>query len=176
MAAATGCFVLGSTLVFGSGGTLAEPLLLVVGAIVQPHSARPGKWLMWVSAFLMSAWMYQIDAVLLREAIKQGHISLTVVAIFLAPALALWCDIALVVAAVMRKRWHELNLPHSRGNLDWVVWLAALALTAYYVKISMPYRYDGRLDITGIAFTSIALLFDVALVIQAVKRRNSIGE
>ncbi len=81
------------------------------------------KMLMWVSAFLMSASMYQIDAVLLREAIKQGHISLTVVAIFLAPALALWCDIALVVAAVMRKRWHELNLPHSQatwiGSYGW---------------------------------------------------------
>lgn len=179
LAIVTGCFLFGSTFVLG-WGSLVESSFLILGAIVQPRSIWPGRWLMWVCAVSMSIEAGQVGIIVLREAIESQRsyhnnvlMSLPIMAILLALALVLCCDVALVIDALAARRSHAVLTQPRRRNLDWLVWIAALALSVYYVWMSVlavrSYRLYGRLDIlvTGVVAASVVLFFDVALIVHA---------
>jgi small-conductance mechanosensitive channel len=125
----------------------------------------------------MSVEACQVGVVMLHEAIKAGDISLPVVAILLALALVLWCDVAFVMDAWMLRRNRDGLGEPSRRSSSWLVWVAALALSLYLFAMSVlgmrAYRLHGRLDIllTGVVLSSVVLWFDVALAVHAVKSR-----
>ena len=76
-----------------------------------------------------------------------------------------------------------LNLNHRhrwvRGPLDWMAWIAAILLSAWSVReapgIMYAYRHYGRLDsvLMALAFDALVLLFDVVLIVHAVKNRQA---
>jgi hypothetical protein len=88
--------------------------------------------------------------------------------------LVLGCDVALVMEAVRSKgnQW-------VRGSLDWVVWIAAIALTAGCVWVNMIWTHGdallaGRLDtLYRVGFDAVLLFFDVAIIMHAVKTRRT---
>jgi hypothetical protein len=128
---------------------------------------------MWVSAISMTVVTFATGAVKILASI--GTINLPGAAIVLMMALLFLCDVALATEAVLRRRRNAAQVPPSSRNLDWVAWIAAFALTAYYLWISAsavgPYRLYGGLGTllpaTGLA--AVMLLFDVALVVHSFK-------
>jgi hypothetical protein len=176
-------FVLSVTLV-GAGGALMEPSLLILGATVQPRSPKPGRWLIWATAFLMSAWTLWIDAVVLHEFInsipesfRTGNTKIFIGIVILAQVvLVVWCDVALIIEAARQRTRHALSSPSSRRSLDWLVWTAAIALNSYYAWLlpgsAQAYRlYRWYEVLVGFIDISVALALDAALVTHAMKKR-----
>ncbi len=65
----------------------------------------------------------------------------------------------------------------TAGSLDWVVWLAAIALSAWQIWISRFAIYvsrNGRLYelITNVGLSAVVLFFDAALIVHAIKARS----
>jgi hypothetical protein len=83
--------------------------------------------------------------------------------------LVCWCDVAFLVEALV----HRGN-PWVRGNLDPLVWLAALVLSAWSAWLGVPsagpyHRADSLL--MGICLDAIVFAFDGALIVHALKIR-----
>ena len=133
---------------------------------------------MWVSAFSMNVLTSAIAAALLTK-IKTGLITPPRLALYLALALIIWCDIALVMDATSRTRRQAARMQASpRSSLDWVVWIAALVLSSYFLwrTVFAVRAYQlGRFDIllTALGLNAAALFFDIALIIHALKSRQS---
>ncbi|HVO82532.1 MAG TPA: hypothetical protein VMT28_17515 [Terriglobales bacterium] len=110
LAAASGCLsaVAGSTGLGLGFAIVASPL--IVGAIVQPRFRRLGRALVAAGALYLSFWVFFYGVWLLFDVIRNlrryhdcvrlGIASLWLASIFLIG----WCDVALVIEAVERKR------------------------------------------------------------------------
>jgi hypothetical protein len=177
LAIATGC-VVASTGVLLQWTDPIGPAFLALGAAIQPRSSRPGRWLMWLSALSTNVWTSAIAVALLRE-IKTGNFPLPALAIYLAFALLLWCDVALVMDAMSPARRQADRVQASSGILDWVVWIAALVWSSYFVWWTVlavrAYRLNVRFDIllTALGLDAAVLFFDIALIIHALKSRRT---
>jgi hypothetical protein len=164
---------------------LLVPSPLILGAAVQPRSERPGRWLMWVGAFLLSVVVLPTGFRLLLGNMRElgSHTVQPIAVPFLLSLgtilLVLWCDVSLVVEAMMHRpsRVSEAE-PSRRNQLNWAVWAAAFILSAYCARNSMldvrGYRIYGRLDSlgNGAVFAFVVLLLDVALIVHAIKVRS----
>jgi hypothetical protein len=173
IAVLAGCF----STAFGAAA-FGSPFL-ILGAIVQPRATTSGRWLMWVGALLLSLVAVPFGpgvivelAYSLRHGEKIGIFLIFVVA----TALVLCCDVALIGEA--RTLNHHIWV---RGSLDRLVWIAATVLTAVCVwtstitadvfKHGIGPRFDNLLLVVGL--NAIVVLFDVALIIHAIKTRRS---
>lgn len=161
---------------------LADPIgasALILGAIVQPRSRNPGRWLMWVGALLTTIWTGLLSAVFLRETVWTRDLPLPALAFILAPALVLCCDAALAWDTARTRRVREVPAQIQRRNFDWLVWVAAIALSAFYFRNIVPalsaYRLHGWLDILllNAALSAVVLLFDLTLIVHAFKSRRT---
>ena len=183
VAVAAGCFAFGCVFVLAWGSFL-ESTSLVLGAVVQPRSPRIGRWLMWVSALLLSAILLPTGSRVAYDFILYHHRAIlwTESLIVLVAGLIVWCDVALVIDAMSQKRGHAILLQRSKRNLDWLVWVAALALTLYWVwgivQGVRAYQLYGRLDplVMSAAFTLVVLLFDVALIGHATRQGERVSD
>jgi hypothetical protein len=180
LAMAVGLLTIGTIFILG-WGSLVESSFLIVATIVQPHSRQLGKWLMRVSASLLSVMTLPAGIVLLAGYVKILHsyhdvmilwrFSLTIMANLLVVSL----DLALVADAIRQRKNLTMPTRLSRDNLDWVVWLAGFVLSVYYLRMSIlavhSYRVFGRIDslIIGVALALVVLLFDLLLVVNAVR-------
>jgi hypothetical protein len=163
-------------------GTLLPVMaaFLLLGAAIQPRARTTGRWLMWVGAFLLTVVVgaYALIAVCERAGIPRQIQDGMIFAIFalgaLSTILLLWCDIALLLEALKTRgqRW-------ERGRLDWIVWITAAILTAFCIwsveGTMYAYKHYGQLDdlLFAAALDASILLFDVALILHAVKTRIS---
>jgi len=191
LAVATGCFIAvgGSS----SAGGLYCPIvagILVLGAIVQPHSPRAGKWLMWAGASLLTLLFVPFSILVLPKAIgglryyhdysDLGVISHWVVSLLL----LIWCDTVLVIDTWRIRGVREVAELRPPGDGEWLVCLAALGLSLWLLVICVlgvsAYRRIGGLDILlmSLALGLLVVLFDVALAIKVVKmwRTRRIGK
>ncbi len=153
---------------------LIQGVPLSLGAFIQPRSPTLGRWLMWVGALVLSPFIIPYGFAMARDMgtldWTTGDTAVAISLLFLvSAALLLLCDIALVIEGfqVHHKRW-------TRGRLDWVVWTAAVALSAWYARLtpSVAYAYrNGRpYDLfVNLGLDAVILLFDVALIIHATK-------
>ena len=143
---------------------------------------------MWINALLMSVVMLPIWGRMLFSVIKTlpSYHDNTVIGVFLLSVVSVlmlvWCDVALAVDAAGLKHSAGAGTQLSRSRLDWVVRIAALILSAYYLSLSIlgvrAYRLHGDLDmlVTGVMLTCVVLLFDVALVVHAIESRTRRAE
>ncbi len=160
----------------------ADPIgagALILGAIVQPRSRNPGRWLMWVGALLTTIWTGLLSVVFFRETVWTRDLPLPDMAFILAPPLVLWCDAALAWDTARTRRLREVPAQIQRCSFDWLVWVAAIALSAFYFRSVVPalraYRLHERLDILllNAVLSTVVLLFDLALIVHAVKSRQT---
>lgn len=132
---------------------------------------------MWTSALSMTVVTFATGAVKILASI--GTITLPGAAIVLMMALLFVCDVALATEAVLHMRPQAGQARYFSRNLDWLVWIAALALTAYYLWTSLsavgPYRLYGGLGtlLPSAALAAVMLVFDVALIVHSVKNRRN---
>jgi hypothetical protein len=91
---------------------------------------------------MMAAWSFPLGILGIPSMIKA--FTPPAVAILLTVGLMLWCDVELVRDAVLRKRRQAAQVPPSQRNLDWVVWIAAVALTAFCFWLSVNAVLYGR--------------------------------
>ena len=178
LAIATGCLV-ASTAVLLQWTDPIGPTFLALGAAIQPRSPRLGRWLMWVSALLMNVLTYAFAREMLAG-INVGELPIPGFVILLAFALILSCDFMLVMdAALWTRRKTERVQVSTHKSLDWVVWIAALALSFYFLWRTLPavraYELSGRSDavLTALGLAAIGVFFDIALIIHAFKSRRT---
>jgi hypothetical protein len=169
-----------SSAVFGPSA-LGSPFL-ILGAVIQPRAPTTGKWLAWLGALLLSIIVIPFGSGTVFEDARlllSGHNIANgwLFPLFLvATSLVLCCDIVLVTDALASR--HNL---WRRGSLDWLVWVAALVLSAWAIWLEAEtvraYRRQGglRTDIvfTRIGLTVLFLLFDLALVVHWLRGRRS---
>ena len=183
MAIVAGCFSASvGLLVFGWLFPVV-PAFLVLGAIVQPHSPRPGRWLMWLGAFLLSLVVLPIGVETLLGGIRalgfyRDRFMLVPFSLsFVSVLLVLWCDAVLLIEDMTMRRNRKGTVQSPQQSSHWLVWIAAVILSAYLTAMGMTalhaYDFHGRLDVllTWVILSSVVLIFDVALVFQAVRRR-----
>jgi len=182
LAIATVCVTAAATLTTGGGFLLTIPLIL--GVIADYRSARRGRWLMWVGAAYLSVTLLQMEILILPEFVAElrsyhhlGGLGSVVFPLSIASILLIiWCDVALLIDAVKTRRSSIAPERFSLGTTDWIVWITALLFSVYsfwgipFLLRAFNQGFD-RLDIllTELALIFIAIVFDVALVIDAVK-------
>ncbi len=163
-------------------GTLAVALILILGAIVQRWSPHPGRWLMWLGAFLLTLFvglfvmpqgLYAFEA--LRSPLG-GIRDVIAIALALASvALIGWCDVALIDDA-KRSRTAPTTVEATRPRpADLIVWVVALGLSAYFgweIPLSVrAARHWGRPDlllIPMVAGTAVVFL-DAKLILHTIR-------
>jgi len=163
------------------------PVLLVLGAVVQPYSIRPGRWLTWVGASFLSVTILPAAAVLpLGDALApHGVLGRFFFPLWIASLiLIVWCDAALITDAIkIRGRADPSRRPPGVG--EWLVWSVAvfLSLWVLWVGVSVSpalYRRVGSQYFPSLLYVGICLAwvlivvsFDIALVIDALGRLRS---
>ncbi len=187
LAIATGCLSgVAGALQYGLF-SLIIPSVLVLGAIIQPWSFRPGKWLMWLGAFFLTLYVGLFFAPQLVDiTVTSGLRSLDSLGIWIlfsltaaSVLLVIWCDIALAVEG--RRSRHVVGTVEQRFPRagDWIVWLAASCLTILtgwgIVGSLFPYRHYGRWDILLLAlvFGLAVLSLDIVLLVHAARKFRS---
>ena len=112
--------------------TLVVPSTFILGAIIQPYSPRPGRWLLSVGAFHLSLTGVPYLALMIAGGASQLLDSENPSPLFLAfvPPLALliWCDVALVLDARRQSRNSQTPETDVARFGDWLVFVAAACL------------------------------------------------
>jgi len=161
-----------------------EPAILIFGAVLQCRSPRPGRWLMWLGAFVLTVHVVvflgpAVLAVLSPKQLLAPYYDQNLLIFFLLSLASLglvgWCDVALIVDAV---RSANASPPADQGfprTADLIVGMFALCLMAgavWWVLASFyPLRRYHRVDILlfAAAFAVPVAAFNVATVAHAVK-------
>jgi hypothetical protein len=147
---------------------------LILGAAIQARAYTTGRWLMWVGAVLLSLFVFPLSPEIVAE-MRRPDLWQTWFTPLLAVATVFvcCCDVALLVEGFASRR-----ISWARGSLDWVVWIVAIVLSALQVWASrgVLYAYEHRFwqaVIPSIVLDPVMLLFDVALIVHAVKTRRT---
>jgi hypothetical protein len=176
--------------IFGMGLTLLFPIFsvpLILGAIVHPSTPRPGKWLMWVGALVLSctglyfSWGVMLDD--LRNGLRYPDF-MTVGIFYLSIATVIivsWCDLELVVEAIRRTRTPGMTEQRSSRVGEWLVRFVAICLSLWvFPQILLDFtayrRYLRETHLVNLVFPVLlqmaVVAFDAALIIRAVKMRQ----
>ena len=158
--------------------SLAVPLIL--GVIADFGSSRRGRWLMWLGAAYVSVTLLQMEIVMLSEILAEvrSHHTGSGWGIFLFVSITsiVCCDVVFLIDAVRARRHPVTSDASFIGWGDWIVWGTALcfsvwAFAAIPLLVRVHQRLSGRSDIllTALASILIGVIFDVALVRDAVK-------
>ena len=173
-------------------GTAAGAFLMVIplalGLVAEALGARRGRWLMWMGAAFLSVTVLQMELVIFPEFIGELrlHHRLGGTGPYLLPfwiasiLLIVCCDVAFVIDAIKSSRNHTLPERYSPSIGDWIVWITAL-LFSVYSFCGAPFlirayrRGFDRHDIvlTALALVVIAVAFDTALMIDAMRMRQT---
>ena len=138
---------------------------------------------MWVGAAFLSATLLQMQILILPEFIAElrsyhrlGGLGPIVFPLSIASILLIvWCDVALLIDAIKTSRSRIIPGGESSRAMDVLVWITALCFSAYsfagipFLVRAFNYGFDRRdILLTDSALILIAIVFDVALVIDAV--------
>ncbi|MGA8299375.1 MAG: hypothetical protein WCB53_08775 [Terriglobales bacterium] len=182
LAVATVSVTAAATLTASGGFLLTIPLAL--GVIAESHSPRRGRWLMWVGAVYLSATLLQMQIRIVPEFIAElrsyhrlGGLGPIVFPLSIASILLIvWCDVALLIDALKTSRSRTAPGGGCSSTMDVLIWITALCFSVYsfagipFLLHAFSHGFD-RPDIllTGSALILIAIVFDVALVIDAAR-------
>lgn len=160
--------------------TLVVPTSLILGAIIQPYSPRPGRWILSVGAFYLSlsgvpylALMVAGGAMHLLN--SQSLDSLLLLLALVAPlVLLIWCDLALILDARRQGRNSQTPGMDVARLGDWLVSIAAACLSLTMLPGSFRAARTGRWDILALQllFAFVVIWFDVALVSRIIRMRR----
>ncbi len=170
------------SVVAGSGLALlwTDPIpagFLILAALIQPRAARSGTWLIWVSAFLLSAFSISFLKELLKSQFSDGPWDTSAViriVIELASASLLSLDIALLIQAARRDERKATTADLTKASLDWLVWILALALSGWVFwgsrhLLSSHLHGDFGMFLIEVSRVSAVIVFDGALIALGVK-------
>jgi hypothetical protein len=169
------------------GLALLFPILsvpLILGATVQSRTPRPGKWLMWIGALVLSCTALYFSWGLMLDDLRRGlryHDFMTVAFFYLSIAtviLVSWCDLELVVQAIRRTRTTGMTEQRFSRVGEWLVRFMAICLSLWvFPQILLDftayriYLQDGHLVnlVFPVLLQMAVVAFDAALIIRAVK-------
>jgi hypothetical protein len=142
---------------------------------------------MWIGAVLLSLVVIPYGSWIVfdlaKELLRSGHNTSGFVmsSLFIvSTALMYWCDATLVMEAVSVRQWRWM-----RGSLDWVAWFGAITLSAFCIwvdgirwnapqlNISRAASEASRDSILLLGVNALILLFDVGLIIHAIRTRRT---
>lgn len=160
--------------------TLVIPTTFVLGAIIQPYSPRPGRWLLSVGAFYLSL---SVPYLALMVAGGASHLldskslnSLLLLLALVAPlVLLIWCDVALILDARRQSRDSQTPGTDVARLGDWLVFIAAACLSLRVLPGSFRAARTGRWDILALQLllASVVIWFDGALVSRTIRMRRT---
>jgi hypothetical protein len=158
------------------------PAVLVLGAVVQPYSPRPGRLLIAMGALLVTLYVgifvapVVVSMMIHRTPYEDASRLLLLGLYACSVVLVGWCDAALVVNA-RRIRFTEpleqLRVFPSVG--DWIVWVTAACITFCVLfvlsQVLFAFRNNGRRDIVGLSLlvTVAVLCFDAMFIFTAAR-------
>ena len=181
LAILVGCavFVVGSLPPFPLS-TLVVPSAFVLGAIIQPYSSRPGRWLLWVGAFYLSLVGVPYLALMVAGGVSHLHNSespsaLAILLALVAPlVLLVWCDVTLIRDARRQGRNSQTLGEDVARPGDWLVFIAAAFLSLAILPGPFRAVRTGRWDILTLQllFAFAVIWFDEALVSRTIKMRR----
>ena len=121
--------------VFGMLVSLLAPIFsipLILGALIQPRSPRPGRYLMWVGVLLLNfSLFYSIQFVFeLFSGQSSGRGEIYFIAVPTA-ILIPWCWVELILDALRLRQTIRLTEPSSSPIDEGLVWLLAVCLSAW---------------------------------------------
>ena len=164
--------------------TFVVPSTLILAAIIQPHSPRPGRWLLSVGAFYLS--VGGIPYLTLMVVGSARHLldfeSLSQLPLFLALAallvLLIWCDVSLIVDARRQSRNSQAPATDVARPADWLVFIAAASLSITVLPGLFHAVRSGRRDIWALQllFALVVIWFDAALMIRTMKMRRPLED
>lgn len=152
-------------------------LLLALGALIQPKARTSGRWLMWVSAFLLN-YVLPYGVRFAVDFPKRKNVSLIILLLLISTILVVICDIALVWEA-----WTSGKSAWTRSSFDWIAWLGAVLLSAWLVpnawRAIQQYVVAGAIPRTAdfllVGLSNAAVLcFDGALIALAIRTRSDL--
>jgi hypothetical protein len=152
------------------------PAILILGAILQRWSPRPGRWLMWLGAVLLTQNFGGLCKVALESSQSLGFDQLIIRSLLiLSVGLIWWCDVALVIG-VYRTR-HAGTLPDQEfpRAADWIVGVVAYLLTVWVVWSTLaslnPLPRGGNWAVLLLLVSCVAAL-DIAFALYISKMRR----
>jgi hypothetical protein len=161
--------------------TLVVPTSFLLGAIIQPYSPRPGRWLLSVAAFYLS--LSGIPYLALMVAGGASHLlnseslnSLFLLLALVAPlVLLIWCDLALILDAMRPSRNSQTPGTDVPRLGDWLVFIAAACLSLTMLPGSFRAARTGRWDLLALQllFAFVVIWFDVALLSRTIRLRRT---
>jgi hypothetical protein len=147
---------------------------LILAALLQRSSPRPGRWLMWLGAFFLTLYMAGSlgpfilwPSRLLERSFQQvlafGILSLLLVG---------WCDVALIIDSRRSSNVPVLAVPGFPRSADWIIGIVAICLSVWDVWSILPSFYPvrnyGNWGLGLVVDVSVAA-FDVAIVAHAIR-------
>jgi hypothetical protein len=148
--------------------------LLIFGAILQRWSPRPGRWLMWLGAFYLTAVVVGFlgPPVLRPPRLIDNNIVIVLTLCLLSLLLVGCCDVALIIDS-----FRSIDVPAAAAQgfpraADWIVGVIAICLTAWtgwstLASFYPQHRY-GHWGILLSLVVSVAT-FDAAIVAHTLK-------
>jgi hypothetical protein len=169
-------------------GAFLMTIPLILGLIADALGARRGRWLMWMGAAFLSVTILQMELVIFPEFVaelrsfhKLEGLGPVLLPLWIASILSIiWCDVAFVIEGVRTRRG---QVPFDRRfptTGDWIVWVTALLFSVYsfsgapFLVRALKQGFDRHdIVLTALALIVIAVVFDVALMIDAIKMRQA---
>jgi hypothetical protein len=185
IAIATVCVTGAATLTANGAFLMTVPLIL--GLIADAAGARRGRWLMWMGAAFLSVTILQMELVIfpefvteLRSSHKLGGLGPVLFPLWIASILLItWCDVAFVIDAVKARNGRGSFYASFPRTGDWIVWITALLFSVYAFggTPSLIHAYKHGFDrhdivLTALGLLVLAIVFDVALIIDATRMRH----
>jgi hypothetical protein len=174
LAVVTGCFLgLAGSLSFGPFFSLV-PSVLIIGALLQRSSPRPGRWLMWLGAFFLTLYTAgSLGPFILRPSRLLDSSFQQVLAFgILSLLLVGWCDVALIIDSRESSNVPVLAVRGFPRPADGIVGVIAVCLTAWdvwsIVASFYPVRNYGNWQL-GLVVDFSVTAFDVAIVAHAIR-------
>jgi hypothetical protein len=158
------------------------PAILIFGAVSQRWSPRPGRWLMWLGAFYLTAYIsaYVLLGVHSANRLLAPYYDKSVLIVLLLSLVCLalvgWCDVALILDSLRSKNAAALADQEFPRSADWIVGLVTICLTAWagwsILASFYPASRFGHWEILLVFVFSVAA-FDAAIVVHAIKMYRS---
>ena len=186
IAVATICVTVVATITTPGAFLMAIPLIL--GLIADALGARRGRWLMWMGAAFLSVTILQMELEIFPEFVaelrsfhKLGGLGPVLLPLWIASILSIiWCDVAFVIEGVRTRRG---QVPFDRRfptTGDWIVWVTALLFSVYsfsgvpFLVRAFKQGFDRHdIVLTALALIVIAVVFDVALMVDGMRIRHA---
>jgi hypothetical protein len=114
---------------------LLDPVLLILGGIIQPRFPSTGRWFVWAGSAMLGPVLMLYDVMMIRDAFSSAPYTSIPLLMNLtfppATILLVWCYAELVADGIKRIRGRRSRPPAEPRPVGWGEWAVAAFFTLY---------------------------------------------